>query len=101
MFLLLLAVCYTTFVAKNAAEEASNDQRSKEAIRLWLISDHLKLMLVEPTILESELQIGKQLLDQVRIGEPEFDVALVYNFTVDNALTKIPWASIVLEDLLL
>uniref|UniRef100_A0A915K7H5 Uncharacterized protein n=1 Tax=Romanomermis culicivorax TaxID=13658 RepID=A0A915K7H5_ROMCU len=84
-FLVSLAVCYATVVANNAVEETSNEQRSKEAIRLWLISDHLNHMLVEKTIPESELQIGKNLFNQVCIGDPEFDVALVNNSTVDKA----------------
>uniref|UniRef100_A0A915IVG4 Uncharacterized protein n=1 Tax=Romanomermis culicivorax TaxID=13658 RepID=A0A915IVG4_ROMCU len=86
-FLLLLILCNRTSSVNSAVvEETSNEEKSKEAIRLWIIQDFLKILLVEPELSESEARTGKQLLDQVRTGEPEFNVGLLYNITADIAL---------------
>uniref|UniRef100_A0A915JFE5 Uncharacterized protein n=1 Tax=Romanomermis culicivorax TaxID=13658 RepID=A0A915JFE5_ROMCU len=86
IFILSMVLCCGTVVANSATEETSDEQRTKEAIGLWVVSEPLELMLLEPKMSESDIQIGKQLLDQVRVGEPEFEVGLVYNATVEKAL---------------
>uniref|UniRef100_A0A915I2F4 Uncharacterized protein n=1 Tax=Romanomermis culicivorax TaxID=13658 RepID=A0A915I2F4_ROMCU len=66
------------------SEEISDKQRTREAIRLWLFETPVECMLVNPIISESDLLMGKQVLDRIRTGEPQFVVGLLYNSTIDN-----------------
>uniref|UniRef100_A0A915ILG5 Uncharacterized protein n=1 Tax=Romanomermis culicivorax TaxID=13658 RepID=A0A915ILG5_ROMCU len=61
--LVLMALCSGTLVVKSSGDEAYDEEKSKEAIRLW---------------------IGQQLLDQVRSGDPAFVVGLEYNCSVNR-----------------
>uniref|UniRef100_A0A915K8G0 Uncharacterized protein n=1 Tax=Romanomermis culicivorax TaxID=13658 RepID=A0A915K8G0_ROMCU len=69
---------------KTNSEEISDKQRMKEAIRLRIMETPLEHMLVDPIISESDLLMGKQVLDKIRTGEPQFVVGLVYNSTIDK-----------------
>uniref|UniRef100_A0A915IYY3 Uncharacterized protein n=1 Tax=Romanomermis culicivorax TaxID=13658 RepID=A0A915IYY3_ROMCU len=58
-------------------EEISDEQKTKEAVRLWIFNTPVELMLVERTMSESDLLMGKQLLDRIRTGELQFVVGLI------------------------
>uniref|UniRef100_A0A915HGN8 Uncharacterized protein n=1 Tax=Romanomermis culicivorax TaxID=13658 RepID=A0A915HGN8_ROMCU len=47
------------------------------------------MMLAEPMLSESDLQIGKQSLVRVGIGEPQYVLGLIYNSTIEKTVEMI------------